>query len=54
MDISSLFNKCDIISDQYFEGSLKERAREDHGPGTGHVITFHNCFEIPPNSSANS
>ena len=35
MDISSLFNRCDVIKDRYFEGSLKEGTREDHGSGTG-------------------
>ena len=31
MDISSLFNRCDVITGQYFEGSLKEGRREDCG-----------------------
>ena len=54
MDISSLFNRCDVIIDQYFEGSLKEGTREDRGSGTGLIVTFDDCFEIPPISSANS
>ena len=49
MDISSLFNRCDVITDRYFEGSLKERTREDRGSGTGQIITFDDCSEIPPN-----
>ena len=49
LDISSLFNRCDVITDRYFEGSLKERTREDRGSGTGLIVTFDNCSEIPPN-----
>ena len=48
MDISSLFSKCDIITDQSFERTLKEGTREDRGSETGLIITFDGCFEIPP------
>ena len=48
MGISSLFNRCDVIADQYFEESLKEGTREDRGSGTGLIVTFDDC------SSANS
>ena len=49
MDISSLFNRYDVIMDRYFEGSLKEETREDRGSGTGLIVTFDDCFEIPTN-----
>ena len=49
MDISSLFNRCDVITDRYFEGSLKEGTREDRGSGTGLIATFDDCSKIPPN-----
>ena len=49
MDISSLFNRCDVITDRYFEGGLKEGAREDRGSGAGLIVTFDDCSEIPPN-----
>ena len=32
-----------------FEGSLKEGTREDCGSGTGLIVTFDDCSEIPPN-----
>ena len=48
MDIYSSFRKCDIITNQYFERTLKEGTREDHGFETGLIITFDGCFEIPP------
>ena len=35
--------------DRYFEGSLKEGTREDRGSGTGLIVTFDDCSEIPPN-----
>ena len=54
MDISSLFNRCDVIIDRYFEGSLKEWTREDHGSGAGIIVTFDDCSEILQISSANS
>ena len=54
MDISSLFNRCDVIMDQYFEGSLKEGAREDHGSGTGLIITLVIALRFLQISSANS
>ena len=44
-----MFNRCDVITDRYFEGSLKEGTREDHGSGTGLIVTFDDCSEIPPN-----
>ena len=44
-----MFNRCDVITDRYFEGSLKERTRGDRGSGTGQIITFDDCSEIPPN-----
>ena len=47
--ISSLFNRCDFITDRYFEGSLKEGTREDRGSGTGLIFTFDDRSEIPPN-----
>ena len=49
MDISSLFDRCNVIMDRYFEGSLKEGTREDRGSGTGLIVTFDDCSEIPPN-----
>ena len=49
MDISSLFNRCNITADQHFEGSLKEGTRPDCGSGTWLIITFDDCSEIPPN-----
>ena len=49
MDISSLFNTCDVITDRYFEGSLKEGTKEDRGSGTGVIVTFDDCSEISPN-----
>ena len=49
MDISSLFNTCDVITDRYFEGSLKEGTREDRGSGTGVIVTFDDSSEIPSN-----
>ena len=49
MDISSLFNRCDVITDQYFEGSLKEGTRENCGSGTGLIVTYDDCSEIPSN-----
>ena len=48
-DISSLFNKCDIITDRYFEGSLKEGTREHRGSEAGLIFTFDDFFEAPPN-----
>ena len=49
MDISFLFNRCDVITDQYFEGSLKEETRGNHGSGRGLLVTFDNCSDISPN-----
>ena len=49
VDISSLFNRCDVITDRYFEGSLKEGTREDRGSGTELIVTFDDCSETPPN-----
>ena len=49
MDISSLFNRCDFITNRYFEGSLKEGTRGGCGSGTGLIVTFDDCSEIPPN-----
>ena len=49
MDISSLFNRCDVITYRYFEESLKEGTRKDRGCGTGLIVTFDSCSEIPPN-----
>ena len=49
MDISSFFNICDVITDQYFEGSLTEETRENRGSGTGLIVTFDDCSGIPPN-----
>ena len=49
MVTSSLFNRYNVITDRYFEGSLKEGTREDCGPGTGLIITFDDYSEIPPN-----
>ena len=49
MDIFSLFNSCDVITDRYFEGSLKEGTREDRGSGTGLIATSDDCSEISPN-----
>ena len=48
MDISSLFDRCNVIMDRYFEGSLKERT-EDRESGTGFIVTFDDYSEIPPN-----
>ena len=47
MDISSLLRI--VITDQYFEGSLKEGTKEDRGSGTGLIVTFDDCSKIPPN-----
>ena len=49
MEISSLFNRCDVITDRYFEGSLKKGTRENRGSGTGLIVTFDEYSEIPPN-----
>ena len=49
MDISSLFNRCNVITDRYFERSSKERTREGRGSGTGLIVTLDDCSEIPPN-----
>ena len=49
MVISFLFNRCDVIIGQYFEGSLKERTREDRGSETGLIFTCDDCSEICPN-----
>ena len=49
MDISSLFNRCNDITDQYFGGSLKEGTKEDRGSGTELIVTFDDCSEIPLN-----
>ena len=49
MDISSLFNRCDVITERYFKGSLKEGTIEDRGSGTGLIVIFDDCSEIPPN-----
>ena len=49
MDISSLFNRCDVIMDQYFHRILKEGTKEDRGSGTGVIVTFDDCSEILPN-----
>ena len=46
MGISSLF---DVITDRYFEERLKEGIREDRGSGTGLIVTFDDCSEIPSN-----
>ena len=45
MDISSLFNRCHVVTDSYFEGSLKEETREDRRSHR-HID---DCSEIPPN-----
>ena len=44
-----MFNRCDVITEQYFEGSSKEGTREDCGSGTGLIVTFDDCSESPPN-----
>ena len=49
MYISSLSSRCDIITDQHSEGSLKEGAREDRGSGIGMIFIFDDCSEITPN-----
>ena len=49
MDMSYLFNRCNVIANQYFEGSIKKRTREDHGSGTGFIVTFDDCSDILPN-----
>ena len=49
MYISSLFSRCDIITDRHSEGGLKEGAREDRGSGTGIIVIFDHCSEITPN-----
>ena len=49
MDIFSLFDRCGVITDENFEGILKEGAREDRRSGTGLIVTFDDCSEIPPN-----
>ena len=49
MEISSSFKRCDVIADRYFEGSLKERTREDRGSAKGLVITFDDSTNIPSN-----
>ena len=38
MDIARTSQRCDVISDRYFEGSLKEGTREDRG--TGLIVTL--------------
>ena len=48
MNISSLFNRWDFITDQYFERSLKG-TREDRGSGTELIVTFDDCSGFPPN-----
>ena len=40
MDISSLSNRCDVITYRYFE--------ESRGSGTWLTVTFDDCSEIPP------
>ena len=49
VNISYLFNTCNVFMGQYFEGSLKEGTRVDHGSGMGLIITFDDYPEIPPN-----
>ena len=49
MDVSSLFNRCEVITHRYFGGSLKEGAKEDRGSRTALLITFDDCSEIPSN-----
>ena len=49
MDISKSFQRCDVIADRYFEGSLKEGTRNDRGSGKGLVIAFDDSTNIPSN-----
>ena len=53
MNISSYFERCDVIADRYFEGSLKEGTRSDRGSGKGLVIPFNNDTTIFSNFNAN-
>ena len=48
-DISSLFNRFDVITNRYFEGSLKEGTWEVPGSGKKLIIIFSDCSEIPRN-----
>ena len=47
MDISHQYQRCDVVSDRYFEGSLKEGTRENRGSGTGLVIPFSDLTRLP-------
>ena len=47
MDIARTFQRCDVISDRYFEGSLKEGIREDRGSGTRLIVTFDDSSKVP-------
>ena len=47
--MSSLFNRCDDITDQYFDENLKEGTKKDCGSEKGLVITSDDCSEVPPN-----
>ena len=46
MDMCYLFNKCDVITDRYYEGSLKKGTREDHGSGAWLIVTFDDSSDI--------
>ena len=42
-------NRCDVITYRYFEENLKEGSRNDREYGTGLIVPFDDCSEIPPN-----
>jgi hypothetical protein len=47
MNLASNFNRCDVITDRYFRGSLKEGIRRYRGSGTVHL--FNDNTNLPSN-----